>query len=1152
MTRHLPLQTQDSEALDDGPNETPARGAHAHDLDEGTRMGAYRLGRKLGEGGHASVYVATHAELGTQRALKFIRRASPEALERFRREARVHSALDHPHVARVHDLFERHDIFVLVMEFVDGPTLDAWRAAHPGARDTALALLAQVCDAVAHAHSRGVVHRDLKPQNILVGPGPHAFVTDFGVAKALDDSFETYEDALTHTGSVLGTPAYMAPEQLRKASHVDARADVFSLGVILYELCCGQRPFSEPNVFALAEAIRAGVYTPAREVVPELDPRLDALITSCLERDPERRPQGVDALGEALRAITLAASVQAPTATTAGAPPERRVMRWATAAACLGLALAAAWYARDQSERARLAGADAVDAISKERRAQRASLEARLRALATTREGTAPAESLALWRAAQHTWSTLGGDAGPAPMDHRTLARLMPRGAGAWVFPAGDEVLSTAFRASDASVYAGTIDGKISRWSLETGERLAHLDALEGTRLEHITLSPDGGSLVVQPNITYAATDAYPQTLFLDAETLERRGAVSSHYTHLAPQFTANGDHVILFGTRGRIDTWDLRAGELVTYSAHPDFEREHAGHLRYYTHDPATGRSWAVDQERHLWEMTSTVATPASARPFASIHHASLDATHTPDVVLYVVDGSFMRVDTRDGTRRAAPLPANAGRLRAASPGRDRFVSYKHTRTPGLLDAEALRHTPLIGHTETTTGATFSPDGQTVFTTSHDRTTRVWDAASGAALATLRGHGSWVMDVDAAPRAGLPDALVTAGRDGSVRVFHGFDAYTRPGPLATPEQSIVTGITEQDARVFSSVDGELTARASRSNRHRPLGTFPFRPASIKTSTRRAVFGHTEPMTVTWPPIEGPTKLPPSPWFESGTGHTDLSRDGRIYTVGTYKHVHSFDFTTQTWTKHTASVPLYSAIKHSAHGEHIFVFHYDNNTTLIDRTRGDVATLEHTHEEPANVATTSDGARAIITFWQGGAEMWDMKLRERIATLDAHTDSVWAVGVGPNDRLAATASVDGSVALWDVATGERLYTQSHHGSGVTALAFSADGRWLATAARDGYVLVTDTQAGGAVTAALYAPETVRQIVWSAEHARFVALSRDGSTRELDPSAPPLDAGALTNLRVCRGTLDVVPVLPFPAPDSVWAPAHACLNGGDTP
>jgi WD40 repeat protein len=1115
-------------------------------------MGAYRLGRKLGEGGHASVYVATHEELGTRRALKFVRRASPEALERFQREARVHATLDHPHVARVHDLFERHDTFVLVMELVDGPTLDAWRADHPSDLDAALSLLAQVCDAVAHAHSRGVIHRDLKPQNVLVGPGPHAFVTDFGVAKALDDSFETYEDALTHTGSVLGTPAYMAPEQLRKASHVDARADVFSLGVILYELCCGRRPFAEPNVFALAESIRAGVYTPAREVAPGLDPRLDALIASCLAQDPELRPAGAAELRDALRALTGDASPRAQDAVASVDPPGRAVLWWAALAACVGLALAAAWFARDRAELAREAGASAVDAKAKARRASAVALEARLRALATTREATAPAEALALWRAAQDTWSGLGDAATPAPMDHRTLARLMPHGAGAWVLPVGSQVLSTAFRASDASVYAGTIDGEVWRWSLETGEVLARVDALAGTRLEQITLSPDGGALVVQPNTTYAATDAYPQTLFLDADTLEKRGAVSSHNTHIAPRFGAEGAHAVLFGTRGRIDTWDLRTGELVTHSRHPSFEVEREGSLRMYTHDPATGRSWAVDQERRIWEMTPTRATPANASRASTLDHASLHATHTPDVLLYAADGLLARVDTRDGSDRTVALPADAGRLRVGSPRRDRLVSYKHTRTPGLLDVEPLGHTPLVGHTGETTAATFSRDGEVVFTASHDRTARAWDAASGAPLATLRGHGSWVMDVDATPRTGPPDALVTAGRDGSVRVFHGFDAHARPGPPATPRQAVAAGITEASADVFVSVDDALTTRHAGSNTRRPLGALPFSPSSIDAASGRVVFNHRTHAPFTWTPGGGLTPLPQSPSISSGVRRADLSRDGRVHVAATHKHVHTYDFSKGEWTKHVASVPIYSDVALSADGEHVFVLHYDEHTTLIDRARGDVATLEHTRQEPASVATTSDGSRAVITFWRGGAELWDMRLRERVAVLDGHTDSVWTVRVDPNDRLAATASVDGSVALWDVTTGDPVYTQSHHDAGVTALAFSADGRWLATAARDGYAVVTDTRARGAVVTALHAPETVQQLAWDGDRARFVALSRDGSTRELDPSAPPLDAGAVTNLRVCRGTLEVVPVLPFPAPDTVWAPADACEGEGDAP
>lgn len=240
-------------------------------LGPGARLGRYEVVRFLGEGATAHVWEVRHVVLGTRHALKVLREGSPS--HRMFREGRAQARLDHPNLVPVTDAIDVGDAPALIMPLVDGPPLDALLSAHRLSRADALAVFAGVVAGVAHAHAHGLVHRDLKPANVLLDASGEVVVprvSDFGLVKA-DDAYRTAADVR------LGSPAYAAPEQLRDAGAADARADVWSLGVILVELLTGARPL--PGA------------PPALD-----DPRLDALVGSMLQLDPARRPDSAAAL----------------------------------------------------------------------------------------------------------------------------------------------------------------------------------------------------------------------------------------------------------------------------------------------------------------------------------------------------------------------------------------------------------------------------------------------------------------------------------------------------------------------------------------------------------------------------------------------------------------------------------------------------------------------------------------------------------------------------------------------------------------------------------------------------------------------------------------------------------------------------------------
>ena len=306
-------------------------------LEPGTTLGPYAVIAQIGEGGMGEVYQATDTKLNRQVALKILPEAfasDPDRLARFQREAQVLASLNHPNIAQIHGLEESDGTRALVLELVEGPTLADRIAQGAMPLDEVLPIAKQIAEALEAAHEAGVIHRDLKPANIKVRDDGTVKILDFGLAKALDPSPEgdpsqspTLTAAATQMGVIMGTAAYMSPEQAR-GKPVDKRADIWAFGAVLYEMLTGAKPFPGDDISqTLARVIERD---PDWAALPKtLPPALDTFLRRCLQREPRERVRDIGDVRLAL-AGAYDTTVAVPSVVSG---PSNRTQTWFVAAA---------------------------------------------------------------------------------------------------------------------------------------------------------------------------------------------------------------------------------------------------------------------------------------------------------------------------------------------------------------------------------------------------------------------------------------------------------------------------------------------------------------------------------------------------------------------------------------------------------------------------------------------------------------------------------------------------------------------------------------------------------------------------------------------------------------------------------------------------
>jgi eukaryotic-like serine/threonine-protein kinase len=1073
VTRLLAAHANPASILKRGIGPLPLTALHTQQPDVGIVLaGRYKLLERIGEGGMGAVWVAQQIEpIKRTVAVKLIKPGmdSKNVLARFEAERQALAMMDHPNIARVLDagiVPDGHPFFV--MELVRGDPITQFCDSRRLNLHERLELFVPVCHAVQHAHQKGVIHRDLKPSNVLVAlydDHPVPKIIDFGVAKAITQPL-TEHTLHTGFGTVIGTPQYMSPEQATFNNlDVDTRSDLYSLGVLLYELLTGSPPFSKRElekagvlemlrVVREVEPQRPSAKLSTADALPSLaanrgmEPRkltgllrneLDWIVMKALEKDRARRYEtasgfAADVLrylaGEPVQAVPPSGSYRLRKFVRKHKGPVLAVLIVLSTllAGILGTSLG---LIRTEQARHDEAGMR----VRAEEAENLAQLEARhAREEAGKAQASAVAERLALQRTQNMLGLGYAHDGVRLAADDRIGLGMLKMVHSLNVVPENEDTAAIA----------------------RTQFALYHRYARAPYRV-HL-LFPHGSSLAIySPDNTRVLTadlrqDSKHSAWLWDAESGELLREFPNPTGILSAAFSPDGQRVATGCLDGSTRIWDVQGGDpIAQLKTHADGVRAVAfspdGRLLLTVSFDATAQVWKVDN----W----------SAPNFVFKHDAKIwDAAFSPDGK-YILTGSgdntarIWSVETRKHPYTIPHLPAAVMNVTYSPDGR-LFATGCENGNVRIWETATGQAVSSFSHTDAIRWLAFSPEGRRIATASNDHTAIVWEAQTGKRITPPLKHDDMVWGI-----AFSPDGrrVVTGSVDGTARVWDSNTGLPLSEWLQHSASIGPVSFTRDGRRILISSDA----------------------ARIWEITGEEY--HSTPTTPTDSPL---------PYFRDRQEPVAQSPDGRWVAIG------GFDFFVRVLDTATGKIKG-QPLKLSAAALSI-AFSPNSRRVVIGCQNGTAAIWEFGGTKPsvplrsregevAAVAYSPDGRLVLTGGWNGseGAQLWDAETGDPVGEPLPNCDTVRSVAFSPDGRRFAIGCRDsGRATLWETQT-RRLVQTIRHGKGVLFLTFSPDSCLLLTGSEDLFARILNAENG----------ETLHSL----KHAWFVsagAFSPDGT------------------------------------------------------
>jgi eukaryotic-like serine/threonine-protein kinase len=1012
----------------------PQANGSANGVSSGIAIPGYELLSELGRGGMGVVYKARQRNLNRLVALKMILaggHAAATERARFQTEAEAIARLQHPNIVQVHEVGDHEGKPYFSLEFCGGGSLERKLNGTPLPARAAAALVETLARAMHAAHTQQIIHRDLKPANVLLLEDGTPKITDFGLAKKLDEAGQT------HAGAVMGTPSYMAPEQAGGQT-VGPLADVYALGAILYECLTGRPPFKAATALDTIMQVASDEPVPPSQLQSRTPRDLETICLKCLQKEPRKRYGSALELAADLRRFLNGEPIRAR-------PVGRfeRGVKWVKRQPALAGMLAVVvlltvvsfaifvglWLNADHERRRALKAQQseaeqreiAIKAADQSRQDARAARTAetladRRKTLAEEREQETQYQlattnvllSEALWdshnvRAARERLAAV-----PLSLRKWEWHYLYRQYHGNILALRAhtDSIGSVAFSPDGARLATASLDMKAAVWDATTGQQLFQLSGHTGP-VNSVAFSPDG---------TRLATACQDQKIRLwDARDGRQLQLLTGHTNSVScVAFSPDGKLLASASHDNTARLWDAHTGA---------FLHELKGHALWvyklaFSADSTRLATASADRTVRLWDAQTGEPLPVVIKG----HQNPVFA------VAFSPDGTRLATASSDGTERVwdARTGKQLFQLKghtapvhgvAFSPDGSQLATASDDQTVRLWDGhtgEPLR--VLTGHTHAVKNLAFSPDGARLATAGADATVQVWDVRSDKQYREFKGHTGLVFSAAFSPDG---TQLATASSDGKaalwdartgqkLRVFKGHAGFVWSASLSPDGMLLATAGNDRTARLWDARTGEqLHVLRGHSDAVKNLAFSP-------DGTRLATAGADSNVRL-WDVRTGqplPVEL---------KGHTNLVWSVAFSPDGTQLVTASSDRTARLWDARTGQ-PLH---EFKGHANLVFCASFSPDGTRIATASGDQT-----------------------------ARLWDARTGKQLSLLEGHTAQVTSVAFSPDGTRLATGSYDQTARLWDASTGQQLLQLKGHRNLVFSVSFSPDGSCLATASKD--------------------------------------------------------------------------------------------------